>query len=157
MERIEMRLCAEDALPPWARERPVFLRYRPGQAARYRLRAPYHGVLTQRGPCLGVVRDGRFSTVFWPETARIAFGAAGPEVSEPGRSPVRLGDTILFTGGPLPKGMAHGLGGDVLSAETPMACARYPGYDGWLAIVNPGFRRRQEPPELPVPGAKAKS
>lgn len=124
-----------------AAERPVFVQYRPGQAARYRLEAPYDGVLTQRGPCLGVVRDGRFSTLFWPETVRIEFGAAGLEVSEPGGAPVRLGDTIEFTGGPLPQGMPHPLGADVLSVDTPMACARYPGYDGWLAIVNPGFRR----------------
>jgi hypothetical protein len=133
---------APPAVSPAAAERPVFVQYRPGQAARYRLEAPYHGVLTQRGPCLGVVRDGRFSTLFWPETARIRFGAAGLEVSEAGGAPVRLGDTLEFTGGPLPKGMAHALGDDVLSVDTPMACAHYPGYDGWLAVVNPGFRKR---------------
>ena len=120
----------------------MFVQYRPGQAARYRLDAPYYGVLTQRGPCLGVVRDGRFSTLFWPETARIAFGPDGLEVSEAGGEPVRLGDTILFTGGPLPPGMTHPLGEGVFSVSTPMACAKWPGYDGWLAVVNPGFRRR---------------
>lgn len=134
------------ALPPsdeaQAAERPVFVQYRLGQAARYRLTAAYSGVLTQRGPCLGVVRDGRFSTLFWPETARISFGAGGFEVSEAGGEPLRLGDTIEFTGGPLPPGMTHALGADALSVDTPMACAKYPGYDGWLAIVNPGFRRR---------------
>lgn len=121
----------------------MFVQYRPGQAARYRLESPYYGVLTQRGPCLGVVRDGRFSTLFWPETARIHFGGDGLEISEAGGERVRLGDMIEFTGGPLPPGMTHSLGADVLSVETPMACARYPGYDGWLAIVNPGFRRRR--------------
>jgi hypothetical protein len=119
----------------------VFIQYRPGQAARYRLEAPYEGVLTQRGPCLGVVRDGRFSTLIWPETARIAFSAGGFEASEARGAPVRLGDRIEFTGGPLPAGMTHDLGGSVLSTDMPMACARYPGYDGWIAIVNPGFRR----------------
>src|SRR5215213_10326815 len=99
--------CATLGPPPVvaaAQERPVFIQYRPGQALRYRLEAPYDGVLTQRGPCLGVVRDGRFSTLFWPETARIHFSAAGLEVSEAGGEPVRLGDTIVFTGGPLPAG-----------------------------------------------------
>ena len=138
--------CATPAPPPPAAavsaERPVFVQYRPGQAARYRLAAAYSGVLTQRGPCLGAVRDGRFSTLIWPETARIAFGPAGLEVSEAGGEPVRLGDTIEFTGGPLPPGMTHALGAGVLSVDTPMACARWPGYDGWLAIVNPGFRKR---------------
>jgi hypothetical protein len=123
-------------------ERPVFVQYRPGQAARYRLEAPYYGVLTQRGPCLGVMRDGRFSTLIWPETARAAFGDAGVEVSEPGGARVRLGDTIEFAGGLLPTGMAHGFGDDVLSVDMPIACARYPDYDGWIAIVNPGFRKR---------------
>lgn len=140
--------CAspDAAVPPSAEahaaERPVFVQYRPGQAARYRLTAAHSGVLTQRGPCLGVVRDGRFSTLFWPETARIMFDDTGLEVSEPGGEPVRLGDTIEFTGGPLPPGMTHPLGEGVFSVGTPMACAKYPGYDGWLAVVNPGFRRR---------------
>jgi hypothetical protein len=120
----------------------VFVQYRPGQSERYRLEAPYYGVLTQRGPCLGVVRDGRFSTLIWPETARVAFGDAGIEVSEPGGVRVRLGDTIEFAGGLLPTKMAHGFGDDVLSVDMPMACAHYPGYDGWIAIVNPGFRKR---------------
>jgi hypothetical protein len=138
--------CATPAPPSAAAavsaERPVFVQYRPGQAARYRLAAPYDGVLTQRGPCLGVVRDGRFSTLIWPETARVSSGDAGVEVSEPGGARVRLGDTIEFAGGLLPAGMAHGFGDDVLSVDMPMACARYPGYDGWIAIVNPGFRKR---------------
>ena len=138
--------CAPAAPPPAvasvSAERPVFVQYRPGQAARYRLAAPYDGVVTQRGPCLGVVRDGRFSTLIWPETARVAFGDAGFEVSEPGGARVRLGDRIEFPGGLLPTGMAHGFGDDVLSVPMPMACAHYPGYDGWIAIVNPGFRKR---------------
>ncbi|HYW15024.1 MAG TPA: hypothetical protein VE891_02580 [Allosphingosinicella sp.] len=138
--------CATSEPPPAAvavsADRPVFVQYRPGQAARYRLMAAYDGVLTQRGPCLGVVRDGLFSTLIWPETARVAFGDGGVEASEPGGARVRLGDTIEFTGGLLPTGMAHGFGDDVLSVDMPMACARYPGYDGWIAIVNPGFRRR---------------
>ena len=138
--------CATPS-PPTAAEaradvRPVFVQYRPGQAARYRLSAAYDGLLTQRGPCLGVVRDGRFSTLIWPEMARAAFGDTGIEVSEPGGARVRLGDRIEFTGGLLPPGMPHGFGDDVLSVDMPMACARYPGYDGWIAIVNPGFRKR---------------
>ena len=122
-------------------ERPVFVQYLPGQAAKYPLHSAYEGVLTQRGPCLGVVRDGRFSTLIWPDTARIAFGRGGLEVAEAGHAPVRPGDRIEFTGGPLPAEMTHALGGDVLSVDMPIECARYPGYNGWIAIVNPGFRR----------------
>jgi hypothetical protein len=31
-KRILMRICPEDALPVWARERPVFMQYLPGKA-----------------------------------------------------------------------------------------------------------------------------
>lgn len=149
--------CVTPTSPPAAvavsAQRPVFVQYRPGQAARYRLTAAYDGVLTQRGRCLGVVRDGRFSTLIWPETARVAFGDAGLEVSEQGGARVRLGDRIEFNGGLLPTGMAHGFGDDVLSVDMPMACAHYPGYDGWIAIVNPGFRKR----ETRMPDTEGKS
>jgi hypothetical protein len=143
MERTEMRLCAEDVLPVWARERPVFMQYLPGKAPLV-LEAPSGGILTQRGPCLGVVLDdGRFATAVWPATARIEFDDRGLVVADGGEggARLRLGDYVQFTGGPLPKGARYPLGGDVHVVDMPMACARWPGYDGWIAIVNSHFRK----------------
>jgi hypothetical protein len=143
LERMEMRLCSEDDLPVWARERPVFMQYRPGKAP-VALKASSGGILTQRGPCLGVIGgDARFATAVWPATARIEFDARGLIVVDgrEGGARLRPGDYVLFTGGPLPKGSRYPLGGDVHVVDMPMACARYPGYDGWIAIVNPGFRK----------------
>lgn len=127
-------------------ERPVFIQYRPGQSARFRLDAPYEGILTQKGPCLGVVRDGRFSTLIWPERARMEFDAKGPVVRD-GRSGARLrpGEYLKFTGGPIPQGMVHPFGEDALNVDMPMKCAHFPGYYGWIAIVNPGFRKASPP------------
>jgi hypothetical protein len=150
-KRILMRICPEDALPIWARERPVFMRYLPGKAP-VELNAPWGGVLAQRAQCLGVIGDdGRFATAVWPATARIEFDARGLVVVDgegPGR--VRLGDYVQFSGGPLPTGTRYPLGGDVHVVEMPMACAKWPGYDGWIAIVNPGFRKRQSKPVGPA-------
>jgi hypothetical protein len=145
-ERVVMRICAEDALPVWARERPVFMQYLPGKAP-LALDAPSGGILTQRAQCLGVIGDdGRFATAVWPATARIEFDASGLVVVDgqgPGR--LRLGDYVRFTGGPLPRGARYPFGGEVHVVEMPMACAHYPGYDGWIAIVNPGFRKGRRP------------
>ena len=143
MERVEMRLCPEDALPVWARERPVFMQLRPGKSP-VALEASSGGILAQRGPCLGVTGDdGRFATAVWPAEARIEFDARGLVVSDgrEGGTRLRLGDYVRFTGGPLPKGTRYPLGDDVHVVGMPMACARWPGYDGWIAIVNPGFRK----------------
>lgn len=121
---------------------PVFMQYRPGQNGRITLEAPSGGVLTQRGKCLGIVReDGRFSTAIWPATARMERGAHGLVVIDQGGARVRLGDYVKFTGGPLPKGTPYPLGDDVHTIDMPMECAHYPGYDGWITIVNPGFRK----------------
>ena len=90
--------------------------------------------------------DGRFATAVWPATARIEFDARGLVVIDgqgPGR--VRLGDYVQFAGGPLPRGTRYPLGDDVHVVGMPMACAQYPGYDGWIAIVNPGFRKARRP------------
>lgn len=143
MERTEMRLCAEDDLPVWARERPVFMQYLPGKAPLV-LDAPSGGILAQRGPCLGVILEGgRFATAVWPATARMEFDERGLLVGdgEEGGARLRLGDQLLFTGGPLPQGARYPLGGDVHVVDMPMECARWPGYDGWIAIVNSGFRK----------------
>lgn len=127
-----------------AQELPVFMQYRPGQNGRVTLNAPSGGVLSQRGRCLGMIRDdGRFATLVWPATARMEFDAKGLVVVDPvGGGRVRLGDYVVFTGGPVPRGTAYPFGDDVHTVDMPMACAHYPGYDGWIAIVNPGFRKR---------------
>jgi hypothetical protein len=125
------------------------MQYRPGKAP-VALDAPSGGVLTQRAECLGVIGgDGRFATAVWPATARIELDARGLVVADgegPGR--VRLGDHVQFTGGPLSKGVPYPFGDEVHVVGMPMACARWPGYDGWITIVNPGFR--EGPPTDPV-------
>jgi hypothetical protein len=138
--------CVTSPSPPKAvqqeQEQPAFIQYRPGHSARFRLTARYEGTLTQKGPCLGVVRDGRFSTIIWPEGARMEFDAKGLVVSDGSTGArVRLGDYLKFTGGPIPKDMAHPFGEDALNIDMPMKCAHFPGYYGWIAIVNPGFRK----------------
>jgi hypothetical protein len=123
---------------------PVFMQYRAGQAGPVKLDAPSAGVLIQRGRCLGIVRDdGRFATLVWPATARMERDSRGLVVVDgEGAGRVRLGERVVFTGGPLPRGTAYPFGDDVHTADMPMECAHYPGYDGWIAIVNPGFRTR---------------
>lgn len=145
-ERVVMRICPEDALPVWGRERPVFMQYLPGKAP-VALDAPSGGILTQRAQCLGVIgEDGRFATAVWPATARIEFDAPGLVVVDgEGAGRVRLGDYVQFTGGRLPRGTQYPLGGEVHVVDMPMACAHYPGYDGWIAIVNAGFRKGRHP------------
>lgn len=126
---------------------PVFMQYRPGQNGRMTLGAPSGGVLTQRGKCLGIVPDnGRFATAIWPATARMEFDSDGLVIVDPqGGARVRLGDYVEFTGGPLPKATPYPLGDDVHTVDMPMECAHFPGYDGWITIVNPGFRKGRHP------------
>jgi hypothetical protein len=119
----------------------VFMQFPRGQKPAAKLNAPSAGVLTQRGKCLGVVgSDGRFATLYWPSTARIEADGLGLAVVDTGGGGrVRLGEYFVFTGGPVPRGTRFPLG------ETPLECALWPGYDGWLAIVNPGFRAEPAP------------
>ena len=142
--------CASDTAPQSGRavDRPSFLRFLPGQDGGVRLKAPYGGVLTQQGPCLGLLDEqGFFSTVVWPETARLERGPRGLVLRD-ARSGVtaRLGDRIEGTGGPLPKGARFELGPPVLNHVMPIECARRPvpqraswSGPGWIAIVNPAF------------------
>jgi hypothetical protein len=120
------------------------MQYRPGQNGRITLSAPYGGLLTQRGKCLGITRDdGKFATLVWPASARMeADGRGFAIVDTTGKGRVRLGDYLVFTGGPLPAGTIYPFGDDVHTVDMPMECAHRPGYDGWIAIVNPGFRKR---------------
>ncbi|HYW16959.1 MAG TPA: hypothetical protein VE891_12515 [Allosphingosinicella sp.] len=155
-KRVLMRICPEDALPVWARERPVFMQYLPGKAP-VALDALSGGVLTQRAECLGVILDdGRFATAVWPATARIEFDDRGlVVVGGEGAGRVRLGDHVQFTGGPLPKGTLYPFGGDVHVVDMPMACARWPGYDGWITIVNSDFRKGRRPYRSQLAGPAA--
>jgi hypothetical protein len=120
------------------------MQYRPGQNGRISLNAGSGGVLARRGKCLGIIRDdGRFATLVWPATARMEQDSRGLMVVDPdGGGRVRLGDYVVFTGGPLPPGTIYPFGDDVHTVDMPMECAHWPGYDGWVAIVNPGFRKR---------------
>ncbi|HZG07860.1 MAG TPA: hypothetical protein VEZ70_02660 [Allosphingosinicella sp.] len=128
-------------MPAGDGDAPVFLYFPKRQRAPVRLTAHAGGVLTRRGQCLGIVgSDGRFATLYWPASARMEVDARGlVVVDRRGGGRVRLGDDMVFTGGPVPRGTAFQLG------ETPMECARWPGYEGWLAMVNSGFRAAEAP------------
>ncbi|HEX8578675.1 MAG TPA: hypothetical protein VF655_03665 [Allosphingosinicella sp.] len=129
----------------------LFLQLRAGEKSPLRAPAPAGGVLTQRGQCLGVVgSDGRFATAYWPSNARMEVDAEGLVVIDgAGGGRVRLGDYLEFTGGAIPAGTEFQLG------DTPIECAVWPGYDGWLAILNPGFHAAPAPRlpagHLPIP------
>jgi hypothetical protein len=141
---LSLAACVSSPAVEPPEDAPTFMQYRAGQDGRIKLAAPSGGVLTQRGKCLGLIRDdGRFATLVWPATARLEFDRLGLVVVDPvGGGRVRLGDYVVFTGGPLPPKTPYPFGDDVHTADMPMECAHYPGYDGWIAIVNPGFKTR---------------
>jgi hypothetical protein len=150
LTHVFMLLLSGQAAPA-AHPLPVFVQYRPSQKRPMKLTAPSGGVLTQRGKCLGVVgNDGRFATLIWPARTRMVMGAQGLVIVDGQASGrVRLGDYLVFTGGALPRGVPYPLGDDLHSVAMPMDCAHYPGYDGWLGVVNPGFRAGQAPAAQP--------
>ena len=124
----------------------MFPQFRPDDPNLLRLSAPYAGPLTQRGPCLGLVINGRFTTIIWPETARLRLDRRGLLLTDrQSGARLRLGDYLTGTGGPLPRGYQQPLGDDVLKEGFDIECARYPGYDGWIGIVNAGFRKGRPP------------
>jgi hypothetical protein len=128
--------------------RPVFPQYRPGETGGVRLTAPYGGILAQRGPCLGLLNGDLFTTMIWPETARLSFDERGLLLQDMrSGAAVRLGDWVSITGGPLPPGTQHALGEPVLTEQFALECARRPDLnrDGWIGIVNPGFRKGRAP------------
>jgi hypothetical protein len=135
--------CASTPAEP-ATEEPSFLHFLPGQDGGLRLTAPYGGILTQRGRCLGLLNDGFFSTVIWPETARISFDRRGLILRDTrSGASARLGDLLEGTGGGLPPRTPLNLGPPVLNYVMPIECARrpVPPRDGWIGMVNPGFRK----------------
>lgn len=136
-------VSAPPAEPP--AERVSFLQFLPGQDGGVRLSAPYGGILTQRGPCLGLVNDDFFSTMIWPETARISYDRRGLLLHDTrSGASARLGDWIEITGGPLPPDASFQIGPPVLNYVMPIECARrpVPHRSGWIGIANPGFRVR---------------
>jgi hypothetical protein len=137
--------CASNQAPA-AGTRPAFSSYRAGATRPFSLTAPYGGYLTQQGPCLGLTIDGRFATIIWPETARLTVDSGGLLLTdERSGARLRLGDYLQGTGGPLPPGARHSIGDDILTETFPVECARWHGYDGWIGIVNPGFRTVSPP------------
>ena len=137
---------APEAVSGGAADRPAFVQYRPEDPNKIRLNAPYSGVLTQRGLCLGLTVGGRFVMVIWPETARLSYDSRGLLLQdEKSKARLRLGDAVMAAGGPLPAGAQQSLGGDTLSTDMPIECAHWPGYAGWIGFVSPGFRRGQSP------------
>jgi len=138
--------CATSTQAPATDAHPTFSSYRAGAARPVVLTAPYGGLLTQQGKCLGLMIGGRFATIIWPETARLSFDGHGLLLSDQrSGATLRLGDYLEGTGGPLPPGMPHSIGDDILTETFPIECARRPGYDGWIGIVNAGFRKGRPP------------
>jgi hypothetical protein len=129
---------------PWPRI--AFLQFLPGEDGGLRLSAPFSGVLTERGPCLGLTNGDRFVTIVRPETARFSFDHRGLLLRDvQSGAALRLGDHVEITGGPLPRGARLDLG-MTLREVMPIECARRPlGVDeGWIAIANPGVRVRTD-------------
>ncbi|MEA3011049.1 MAG: hypothetical protein QOJ91_2741 [Sphingomonadales bacterium] len=136
--------CAGSTRAPAGAPRPTFSAYRAGAPRPVTLTAPYGGYLTQRGPCLGLTIHGRFATIIWPETARLEFDRRGLLLSDTASGvTLRLGDYLVGTGGPLPRGVPHSIGDDILTEGFPVECARWYGYEGWIGIVNSGFGKGQ--------------
>jgi hypothetical protein len=132
--------------PPASANRPAFPRFSPG-SPEPPTAGSYAGYLSRKGPCLGLTVGGRFATVIWPRTARLRFDARGLIVSDSSSgASLRLGDWLVGEGGPLPPGYRQPLGEPELSETMPIECARYPGYDGWIATLRPGFRKGTPPP-----------
>lgn len=126
----------------------MLLQYAPGQNGGVRLTAPYGGVLTRRGPCLGLLNGTLFTTMIWPETARLGFDRHGLVLRDlASGAAVRLGDWVEINGGPLPSGTVHDLGSPTLVRDFPIECARRPAdlQDGWIGVANPGFRKGTAP------------
>jgi hypothetical protein len=129
-------------------DRPSFLQFLPGQDAAVPLAEPFSGILAQQGPCLGLLRGEFFSTVVWPETARVEYDRDGLVLRDGlSGSSARLGDRIEALGGPLPAAARLQLGPPTLNLVMPIECARRPipqdpawSGPGWIAVVNPGFR-----------------
>lgn len=122
--------------------RPVFPQFRAGDPNRLKLSTSFSGRLTRRGPCLGLITDDRFTTIIWPETAQLSMDRRGLLLTDSrSGARLRLGDYLKGTGGPLPRGYQQPLGETVLREGFDLECARYPGYDGWIGIVNAGFRK----------------
>lgn len=104
--------------------------------------ARYAGYFAQRGPCLGLLVEGRFATIIWPATARLRSDARGLILSDTqSGARLRLGDYIEGTGGAIPRSHPQSLGEPELTATFPIECARWPEYEGWIGVLNPGFRR----------------
>ena len=138
--------CAASTQAPAPGVRPALTSYRVGATRPVRLTAPYGGYLTQQGQCLGLLVQGRFAAIIWPETARLSFDGRGLVLAEGASgATLRLGDYLQGTGGPLPPGTPHSIGDDILTESFPIECARWRGYDGWIGIVNPGFAKAQPP------------
>ena len=138
--------CASSTQAPSAGARPAFSSYRADATRPFTLSAPYGGILTQQGKCLGLTIDGRFATIIWPETARLEFDWRGLLLTDSrSGAALRLGDYLEGTGGPLPPDTPHSIGDDILTDTFPIECARWRGYDGWIGIVNPGFKKGLRP------------
>lgn len=91
-------------------------------------------------------RRTRFATIIWPDTARLSFDRNGLLLADQrSGAALRLGDYLEGTGGRLPPGVPHSIGDDILTESFPIECARRRGYDGWIGIVNAGFRKGRPP------------
>lgn len=123
--------CSSTAMPLAA----AFPRFREAARNRIALTAEGRGYLAQRGRCLGLMGQGVFSTVVWPETARLSFDRDGLVVEDrESGAAVRLGDFLATSGGQLPAGLANDMEPQ-LTEPVPAECAQQ------VITVNPGFRK----------------
>lgn len=124
----------EDAQRPL----PAFPQLKPAPAGEERilLTARGAGFLAWQGRCLGISHDdGSFTTLIWPETARLERVPEGVVVADSlSGARIRVGDHFTWGGGegPLPPP-------DMLTEPVPADCAAR------TMSVNPGFRKAEAP------------
>lgn len=122
---------------------PAFPRLKPLPPGEERilLLAGVGGYLTQRGRCLGLSprKGAEFSTLIWPDTARLKLDGRGYYVEERGTGTVaRLGDWLSGGGGMAPYEMAEELETQ-LTEPVPLECR------GRMFSLNPGFKAGSAP------------
>jgi hypothetical protein len=126
--------AVEDAQRPL----PAFPQLKPAPAGEERilLTARGAGFLAWQGWCLGISNgDGTFTTLIWPETAKLERARGGIVVTDSASGArIRVGDYFTWGGGegPLPPP-------EMLTEPVPPGCAAR------TMSVNPGFRRAKAP------------
>jgi hypothetical protein len=135
--------CAADGVSAdQARPLPAFPAFKPRPAGEDRILtlALAAGYLAWQGRCLGFSGSGgEFTTIIWPETARLGRDRVGIFITDSrSGTRIRLGDYFRSGGGRLPAGAAERIAAE-LTEPVPPECAAS------VIAVNPGFKKARPP------------